>query len=160
LRLIRGRGADLCDDAWVLHGVTMNNTEPEEGDEHELAGAEERRGGGDNDGRVVGVGGERRAGHLQRIGGFIGSNRTVLGTAAPDDDDDNDNDDGGSDPNKRLRKVCCATFGSIFWFFLWVCSGLGLLFSLIFSMAPATFRVIECSDFRMKKILKRVNLPL
>jgi hypothetical protein len=76
LRLIRGRGADLCDDAWVLHGVTMNNTEPEEGDEHELAGAEERRGGGDNDGRVVGVGGERRAGHLQRIGGFIGSNRT------------------------------------------------------------------------------------
>jgi hypothetical protein len=59
-----------------LDSVTMNNTEPEEGDECELAGAEERKGGGDNDGRVVGVGGERRDGHLQRIGGFIGSNRT------------------------------------------------------------------------------------
>jgi hypothetical protein len=59
-----------------LDSVTMNNTKPEEGDEHELAGAEEGRGGGDNDGRVVGVGGERRVGHLQRIGGFIGSNRT------------------------------------------------------------------------------------
>jgi hypothetical protein len=44
--------------------VTMpNNTvNPKEGDERELAGAEERRGGGDNDGRVVGVGGERRVG--------------------------------------------------------------------------------------------------
>jgi hypothetical protein len=36
-----------------LDSVTMNNTELEEGDERELAGAEERRGGGDNDGRVV-----------------------------------------------------------------------------------------------------------
>jgi hypothetical protein len=35
-----------------------------------------------------------------------------------------------------------------------------LVFSLVFNMAPATFKVIKCSDFRMKKILKRVNLPL
>jgi hypothetical protein len=56
--------------------VTMNNTESEEGDERKLAGTEERKGGGDNDGRVMGVDGERHAGHLQRIGGFIGSDRT------------------------------------------------------------------------------------
>jgi hypothetical protein len=35
-----------------------------------------------------------------------------------------------------------------------------LVFSLVFNMAPVTFRVIKYSDFRMKKILKRVNLPL
>jgi hypothetical protein len=30
-----------------------------------------------------------------------------------------------------------------------------LVFSLVFSMAPATFRVIKCSDFKMKKNLKK-----
>jgi hypothetical protein len=35
-----------------------------------------------------------------------------------------------------------------------------LVFSLAFNMAPAAFRMIKYSDFRMKKILKRVNLLL
>jgi hypothetical protein len=94
----------------------------------------------------------------------------VLGTAVPDDDDDDEEDDddndGESDPNndcgrfaitetlKYFVHICCATFGSIFfWFFLMVCSGLGfdfLVFSLVFNMAPATFRVIKYSDFRIK----------
>jgi hypothetical protein len=75
LRLIRGRGADLCDDA-LGQRDDEQHCKPEEGDERKLAGAKELWGGGDNDGHVVGVGGERRARHLQRIGGFIGSNRT------------------------------------------------------------------------------------
>jgi hypothetical protein len=120
----------------------MNNTEPEEGDERELAGAEERRGGGDNDGRVVGVGGERRAGHLQRIGGFIGSNRTC-----------------SEPPLLKTTKTTTTTTADLtqttiaegllcnIWVYFLVFSmgllrfGFGfLVFSLIFSMAPATFR--------------------
>jgi hypothetical protein len=90
----------------------------------------------------------------------------VLETAALDDDDD-----GGFDPNndcgrfaitetlKDLRISAVQHLGLFFGFFL-----MGLLrfeFGfLVFNMASATFRVIKCSDFRMKKILKRVNLPL
>jgi hypothetical protein len=91
----------------------------------------------------------------------------VLGTVAPDDDDEKDDDDGGSDPNndcgrfaitetlKDLRISTVQHLGLFFfWFFLMVCSGLGLdflVFSLVFNMALATFRVIKCSNFKMKK---------
>jgi hypothetical protein len=91
----------------------------------------------------------------------------VLGTAALDDNEEDDDDDnGGSNPNndcgrfaitemlKDLRISAMQHLGLFFGFFL-----LGLLrfefgflvFSLIFNMTLATFKVIKCSDFRMKK---------
>jgi hypothetical protein len=139
--------------------VTMNNTESEEGDERKLAGTEERKGGGDNDGRVMGVGGERHAGHLQRIGGFIGSDRTcseppLLTTMTKTTTAD-------LTQTTIVEGLLCNIWVYFLVFFdgfapVWVF----WFFSLVFSMAPVTFRVIKCSNFRMKKILKRVNIPL
>jgi hypothetical protein len=70
----------------------------------------------------------------------------VLGTVALDDED---NDVDGSDPNndcgrfaiietlKDLRIFVVQHLGLFFGFFWWVCSDLGLVFSLVFNMAPA-----------------------
>ena len=58
----RGEGgsAAVCDDA-VGQRKDGKRGEPEEGDERGDGGAEECGGGGGNDGRVVGFGGEREA---------------------------------------------------------------------------------------------------
>jgi hypothetical protein len=67
-----------------LDSVTMNNTEPRKAINASLQAL-----------------GERRAGYLQWIGGFIGSN--TCSEPPPDDDDD-----GGSDPNNDGKKPLTA----------------------------------------------------